>query len=415
MVLTALGLNHDTAPLTIRERLAIVPEQMPNPLYDFIEQTNASEAVILSTCNRVEYYSTLEHQADVMQWLAQRYQISIPELQQYTYLYRERDAVKHMLRVASGVDSMVLGEPQILGQMKQAFTMAQSANTIGPQLSKLFQHVFSVSKKIRTETNIGANPVTMAFAAIDLAKHIFANLAHTRALLIGAGETIELMLRYLKQNQVKELWVANRTLAKAEQVAEQFGAHAVAFNDINTHLAHADIVISATAAALPILGKGSVESALKQRRHKPILMLDLAVPRDIEPEVAQLGDVYLYCLDDLKQIIDQNLQDRRQRAAQAEAMIEFQTECFMQWLNSLDAVNLIRNYRDKMISVRDEQITKAQRMLRLGATPEEVIVQLGRSLTNKFMHNPTITIKQAATDENADLLDAAKVLLALDE
>ena len=318
-----------------------------------------------------------------------------------------------MLRVASGLDSLVLGEPQILGQMKQAFTTAHEAGTVGQLLNRLFQHTFSVAKQVRTDTAIGASPVSVAFAAVSLAKQIFSDLSRHTALLIGAGETIELVARHLHESGIGRIIVANRTVERAHNLAAEFGGYAIALPEIPNHLAEADIVISSTASPLPILGKGAVESALKVRKHRPMLMVDIAVPRDIEAEVRDLEDVYLYTVDDLQSIIDEGLRSRQEAALQAEEIIDVQVGHFMGWLKSLESVDLIRRYRNSAEQQRDQVVEAALRQLQQGRAPDEVLRELGRQLTNKLMHTPCSQMKQAGYDGRTELLDAARELFNL--
>jgi glutamyl-tRNA reductase len=416
MALLAVGLNHKTAPVQIRERVAFAPDQLPDTLRNLVAQANIREAAILSTCNRTEMLCCVDT-ADseiIIEWLRQHREFSANELNPYMYIHPEQSAVRHMLRVASGLDSLVLGEPQILGQLKDAYSTAKDAGTVGTQLSKLFEYTFSVAKQVRTDTAIGASPVSVAFSAVSLSKQIFSDLSKHTALLIGAGETIELAARHLKESGIKRLIIANRTVAKAEALVKELEGYAITLGEIPAHLAEADIVISSTASQLPILGKGAVERAIKIRKHQPILMVDIAVPRDIEEEVGELDDVYLYTVDDLQEIIDEGLRSRQEAALQAEEIIDTQVTHFMGWLRSLDAVSTIRNYRGKIDIIREAELDKAKRMLAQGNDPEKVLTQLARGLTNKIVHTPSAQMKQAGFDGRSDLLDAARELLDLD-
>jgi glutamyl-tRNA reductase len=321
--------------------------------------------------------------------------------------------IRHMFRVASGLDSMILGEPQILGQMKTAYQAALEAGTIGKQLGKLFQSTFTAAKKVRTDTAIGSSPVSVAFAAVQMAQQIFDKLSDQTALLIGAGETIELTARHLTQQGIGRIIIANRTYDKAHTLAMQFNGFAIALSELPNHLEEADIVISSTASQLPILGKGRVESALKKRKHKPIFMVDLAVPRDIEAEVEQLRDVYLYTVDDLKNTIDQNMNSRRQAAEQAEEIIDTQVGHFLAWLRAQGAQTTIQDYRRQAEQIREEALQKAISMLKNGAPPEEALNRLAHSLTNKLIHTPSAQIRAAAENERHDLVAAAREILKL--
>jgi len=411
----ALGINHKTAPVNIREQVAFTPEKLPLALTGILSHSPASEAAIVSTCNRTELYCEL-HANDrdaLIRWFEDFHNIERNTLEPYIYSFTDQDAIKHILRVASGLDSLVLGEPQILGQIKDAYGFASDAGTIGRQLNRLFQHTFSVAKQVRTDTAIGSSPVSVAFAAVSLAKRIFANLSDHTALLIGAGDTIELVARHLKDQNVKHMIVANRTVERAQILAEQFNGEAVALADIPSRLVDADIIISSTASQLPILGKGAVESALKTRKHRPMFMVDIAVPRDIEPEVGDLRDVYLYTVDDLHDVIQEGQQSREQAAEQAEEIIENETQHFLGWLRSLDAVDTIRAYRNKADIIREEALQIAQRQLASGKEPQQVIQDLARGLTNKLVHDPSVQLSRAAYDGRDELLTLAQELFNL--
>ncbi|NKN32180.1 glutamyl-tRNA reductase [Marichromatium bheemlicum] len=416
MKLLVLGLNHKTAPVDIRERLAFGPDIIAGALRDLTGCQDVSEGVILSTCNRTELYCAVEDGAElsVRHWLSQFHGIELERIDPFLYAYAERDAVTHLLRVSSGLDSLVLGEPQILGQVKNAYQTAKDCGTTGKLLGRLFQHTFSVAKTVRTETAIGSNPVSVAFAAVNLARQIFSDLSQQTALLIGAGETIELAARHLHNNGVGRIIVANRTVERAHELAAQFDGFAIALTEIAGHLADADIVIASTASPLPVLGKGTVERALKKRKHRPVFMVDIAVPRDIEPEVADLNDVYLYTIDDLKEVIDENLRSRQAAAEQAEEIIAFHTEEFLAWLRSLDAAGLIQDYRHRGEVLRDEVLARALRQLDAGKPPAEIIKFLAHTLTNKLLHTPSSRLRQAARNGDAEILEAANELFQLD-
>ncbi|GMR08371.1 MAG: glutamyl-tRNA reductase [Gammaproteobacteria bacterium] len=416
MDLLAFGVNHNTAPVDIREQVAFAPERMIEALKGLTSQRHISEAAILSTCNRTEVYCGLTggDASPVLSWFSDYHQLDTQAVKPYVYSHPDSDAVRHMLRVASGLDSMVLGEPQILGQMKDAYSNASKAGTVGKLLSRLFQHTFSVAKRVRTDTAIGSSPVSVAFAAVSLARQIFGELNKQTALLIGAGETIELAARHLYENGIGRMIISNRTLSKAQHLAGDLEAYAIALADMPAHLAEADIVISSTASQLPILGKGSVERALKQRKHKPMFMVDVAVPRDIEPEVDELDDVYLYSVDDLRDIIEENMESRREAAKQAEEIIDTQVTHFMEWMGSLAAVDTLTSYRGNAETLRDETLNKARQQLARGDNPTQVIEELARQLTNKLIHQPTVQIRQAGADGREDLLKAASELFDLE-
>lgn len=417
MAFLALGINHKTASVDIRERVAFTPEQMVEALQQLCSRTPSSEAAILSTCNRSELYL---HQEDlqpdrVLEWLADFHRLSLDELRQCAYVHADEQAVRHMMRVASGLDSLVLGEPQILGQMKSAYAVAREAGTIGPLLGRLFQATFSTAKTVRTDTAIGENPVSVAFAAVSLARQIFSRLENMQALLIGAGETITLVARHLHEQGVRRIVVANRTLERARNLADEFGARAVLLSDIPDELVNSDIVISSTASQLPILGKGAVERALKLRKHKPMFMVDIAVPRDIEPQVGELEDVYLYTVDDLHEVVEENLKSRQGAAMAAEELVSLGADEFMARLRELAAVDVLKAYRQQAERLRDEELAKAQRQLQNGGKAEDVLAQLARGLTNKLLHAPSVQLKRLTADGRLDALAVAQELFALDE
>lgn len=417
MAFLALGINHKTASVDVRERVAFTPEQMVEALQQVCRQTPSREAAILSTCNRSELYMEQDGvDADaVLRWLADYHKLNLDEVRAAAYIYQDEAAVRHMMRVACGLDSMILGEPQILGQLKSAYAVAREAGTVGPLLGRLFQATFSTAKTVRTDTAIGENPVSVAFAAVSLAKQIFSNLGQSQALLIGAGETITLVARHLHEQGVQRIVVANRTLERANVLAQELGAQAILLSDIPQALAKSDIVISSTASQLPILGKGAVESALKQRKHKPIFMVDIAVPRDIEPEVGKLDDVYLYTVDDLHEVIEENLKTRQGAAMAAEEMVVGGTQEFMSRLRELAAVDVLRAFRQQAEKIRDDELAKAQRLLANGAPAEEALAAFARGLTNKLLHAPSVQMKKLTAEGRVDALVLAQQLFALDD
>jgi len=416
MALLALGINHKTAPVDIRERVAFAPERLAEAVSRACEEAKLHEVAILSTCNRTELYCSLEdaRSCDLLRWLADYHQVDIEQLRACTYEHWDQSAAQHMMRVAAGLDSLVLGEPQILGQLKSAFSVSQEAGRLHAELGRLFRHTFSVAKQVRTETSIGQNPVSVAYAAVSLAQHIFADLAQSQALLIGAGETIELVARHLKQAGVRSITIANRTLARALSLAQEVGGTAIEFSQIPEELAKADILISSTASQLPILGKGSVEAALKKRRHAPMFMVDIAVPRDIEPQVAELEDVYLYTVDDLTEVIEENQRSRQDAAQEAEQLIEQGAGQFMRNLRELDAVDTLTQLRSKYSQLADEELARALRMLEQGKAPQEVLKRLAHGLTNKFLHQPSVQLRQASAEGRDDIQALTAELFQLD-
>ena len=418
MSLLVVGINHKSASLALRERVSFAPEQLEAALAQALREAALDEVAILSTCNRTEIFASAGNYEDgwrrALEWLSDYHGLPLDELRDCCYAYPERDALRHMMQVASGLDSMILGEPQILGQLKSAYAVANEAGSLGGELGRVFSHVFATAKQVRTDTAIGENPVSVAYAAVNLTGHIFADLSKTRALLIGAGETIELVARHLADKGVGEIVVANRTLSRARELAEQFRAEAVLLADIPEQLPRADIVITSTASQLPILGKGAVERALKQRRHKPILMVDIAVPRDIEAEVAELKDVFLYTIDDLKEIVDENRKSREHEARKADQIIAASVDAFYQQLRALDAVATVRALREKAEAMRDHELERAQRALAAGDAPEQVLAALARNLTNKWLHSPSSQMRRASADGRSEVIGWSRQLFELD-
>jgi glutamyl-tRNA reductase len=391
--LFTLGLNHQTAPLAVRERVVFHVERLHEALGE-LKSRFAQEAAILSTCNRTELYVAGEGPGELAQWLAQYHRLAPDELQPYLYTLPSEQAVRHAFRVASGLDSMVIGEPQILGQMKQAARAAESAGTLGALLHRLFQRSFAVAKEVRATTPIGAASVSMAAAAVKLAARIFPSLKDQSVLLIGAGEMIELAATHFAAQAPARITVANRTLERAERLARRFNARAVELKTLAEHLHEHDIVVSCTASSLPILGKGLVERALRARRRRPMFMVDLAVPRDIEQEAGELDDVYLYTIDDLAGIVSANLDARRSALEQAEAIIDTQVGRFMDWMRVREGAPLIRALREQADSARREEVQRAIKALERGEDPARVVEALSQALTNKLMHGPTQTLSE---------------------
>ena len=407
MTIYSLGINYRSASLDIREKVVFAPENMTKALQSLIKAIDVTEASILSTCNRTEIYLVTPNDLDnsiekVLDWLASYHKVLPEILLNSFYTFKDENAVRHLMRVASGLDSMILGEPQILGQLKSSYAVAQEAGTVATKLNQLYQQAFFVAKRVRTETAIGQNPVSVAYAGVKLSQQIFSNFKDVHVLLIGAGETIELVAKHLLEKKVGSITVSNRTLRRAEELAEEFGAHAILFSDIPEFLEKADILISSTGSQLPILGKGAVESAIKKRKHKPMFMLDLAVPRDIEPEVANLDDVYLFTIDDLQEVILENMRSREDAADKAKKIIEDGVNEWKKQIKSLDAVAVIRAFRKNIEKTRDIETEKALTSLKSGQDPEGVLKNLARSLTNKLMHSPSRKLKEAGEQGRTD-------------
>jgi len=408
MTIFALGLNHQTAPLTMREKVVFHVERLGEALGE-AKRVLAPEAAILSTCNRTELYLSGERQeekrAAVAEWLAKYHGVDPRELTPCLYALPREQAVRHAFRVASGLDSMVLGEPEILGQMKEAVRSAEAAGTLGTVLHKLFQRSFAVAKEVRTTTQVGAHSVSMAAAAVKLAGRIFPSLKDQKVLFIGAGEMIELCATHFAAQGPARITVANRTLERAEALAHRFNARAIELRELAQCLHEHDIVVSCTASSLPILGKGMVERALKARRRLPMFMVDLAVPRDIEPEVGELDDVFLYTVDDLKGVVQGNQDARRSAVEQAEVIIDTQVGQFMHWMQVRESVPLIRALRDKAEDARRFEVERALKLLAKGDDPKQVLETLSQGLTNKLMHAPTQALNEATGEERRTLAD----------
>ena len=408
MTILAYGINHKTADISLRERIAFSASEIQSALTRLIDsEKKIKEAAILSTCNRTEVYcaTTQSHENTVKNWLASDRQIKQYELDQASYTLWEKDAASHIMRVASGLDSQIVGEPQIMGQVKTAYELARAAGTLGTELNVLSDLSLRVAKRVRTETEIGNHPVSVAYAAVTMAQQIFTDITKTRVLLIGAGKTIDLVSAHMQSAGVTSIDIANRTISNAARIAVRTGGSALKLSQINEKLHRYDVVISSTGSTLPILGKGAVEKACRQRRHKPIFMVDIAVPRDIEPEVQTLSDVYLYSIDDLTEIIDENISNRTKAAEKAEQLIHEGTLNYEQELRVRSSQDLVSRLREGAGNQRDTEVAKALLRIKSGSDPEQVIERLGRDLTNKLIHPPTIAMRTASADNKRALLE----------
>ncbi|RFS96766.1 glutamyl-tRNA reductase [Klebsiella aerogenes] len=418
MTLLALGINHKTAPVALRERVTFSPDTLDKALESLLAQPMVQGGVVLSTCNRTELYLSVEEQDNLQEalirWLCDFHGLNEEDLRKSLYWHQDNDAVSHLMRVASGLDSLVLGEPQILGQVKKAFADSSRGHLNVGELERMFQKSFSVAKRVRTETDIGASAVSVAFAACTLARQIFESLSSVTVLLVGAGETIELVARHLREHNVRKMVIANRTRERAQALADEVGAEVIALSDIDERLKDADIIISSTASPLPIIGKGMVERALKARRNQPMLLVDIAVPRDVEPEVGKLANAYLYSVDDLQNIIQHNLAQRKAAAVQAESIVEQETSEFMAWLRAQSASETIREYRSQSEQVREELTAKALAALEQGGDAQEIMQDLARKLTNRLIHAPTKSLQQAARDGDDERLHILRNSLGLE-
>lgn len=417
MSLLAIGINHNTAPLELREKVAFGPDKLQKALDELREKEQVNGSVILSTCNRTEIYCAVQPSAKshIIQWLSEFHQVDASYLRPSLYVHEEQDAIRHLMRVSCGLDSLVLGEPQILGQVKQAYSESRDLNAVDSAMDKLFQKTFSVAKRVRTETEIGGNAVSVAYAACTLAKHIFESLTQSTVLLVGAGETIELVAKHLASNGCNKMIVANRTRERAQGLAQEFGAEVISLQEIPQHLARADIVISSTASPLPIIGKGMVESAIKARRRQPMLFVDIAVPRDVEAEVSDINDVYLYSVDDLQSIIDSNIEQRKAEAVQAEAIVAEESSAFMVWMRSLQAVDSIREYRHQANEIREDLLNKSLQSLAAGGDAEKILHELSNKLMNKLIHAPTKAMQSAAEQGEPAKLAVIRQTIGLDD
>jgi len=405
MRLFAFGINHQTAPLSVREQVVFHADHLTTALRELVDRRPVQEAAIISTCNRTEVYCSTEDPRGAVDWMAGYHRLKTQQLEPYVYQLPQEKAVKHAFRVASGLDSMVLGEPQILGQFKQAVRAAQAAGTLGLLLNKLFQRTFAVAKSVRSETEIGAATVSMASAAVGLAQRIYPSIAEQSVLFIGAGEMIELTATHFAAHHPRRMTFANRTLERAQALADRFLGRAITLNELPSQLAMHDIVVSSTASTLPIIGKGLTESALRARKHRPMMMVDLAVPRDIEGEVGALDDVFLYTVDDLGKIAREGMEVRGNAVTQAEAIIENQVTDFMHWLGNRELVPTIRALRDSAERARRHEMERALRRLAKGDDPRAVIEQLSHALAAKLTHAPTRALAHAREDEREQLAE----------
>lgn len=422
MSITIFGVNHKTAPVALRERLAFPNEIVDKALYSLYQHPLVDGCVILSTCNRTEIYLSYEHQTDYLRlkqsvesWLGQFHHLDVDLYQDSFYWYDGQQAVEHLMSVASGLDSMIIGEPQILGQVKQAYNFAQEQNCLSVQLKKLFQKVFHVAKIVRSETNIGTNTASVAYAACLVARHFFSDTSNLNIMLVGAGETIELISRYLKPHGFNQVIIANRTREKALKLAVDIDAEIISLPDIANRLKDVDIVISSTASPLPIIGKGMVERTLRARNHRKMLFIDLAVPRDVEEEVSQLNNVHLYTIDDLQKTVESNLEQRAIAAKEAQYLIQEQAELFIDWLKTRHAVAYVKQYRSNAESIKRELQIKALNAIRQGANIDDVFAEFSHRLTNKLIHAPTQTLLHAATHDCDDCFKVLSKGLGLKE
>jgi len=437
MALLLVGINHNTANVALREKVAFPSEVVRHATAELLALQKIEEVVIVSTCNRTELYLSLDllsetksvdlrnaeelnEQVDIghfettiRHWLEKFHQLDTDDLQTSSYFHWQENVVRHLMKVCCGLDSMVLGEPQILGQIKSSFAVSRELKAIGLDLEKAFQDAFTIAKEVRTDTAIGENPVSVAFASVRLAERIYSDLPSLSALLIGAGKTIELVARHLSERGVKRIVVANRTLERAVELGTQFAGHGVLLSDIPQQLSQADIVVTSTNSQLPLLGKGAVENACKQRRHRPMVLIDLAVPRDIEPEVAEIPDAYLFTIDDIGDVIEDSVKSREEAAYQAQKIIERGISNYRHHIRSLNAVSTLKAFRNKAEDIRLAELEKALKALEKGESAKEVMDNLARNITNKLIHSPTVKMKIASGEGRDDSLKLIRELFDL--
>lgn len=415
MPLIVWGVNHETAPLELRERFAVRHNNLATALQRVSNSNVLQELVILATCNRSEWYCVADDASSVLTQLSDYYELSLVELQQHAYCYTESTAIDHLLRVSCGLNSMVLGEPQIFGQVKDAYQFANQTGSVGPYMHFLFRHVFAATKRIRQESAIGENPVSMASAALNLAKCIFSDVHQLHVVLIGIGEMTLSALKYFHDSGAASITLANRTRSKAEEHAVPFGATAVGLNALIPSLSKANIVISATSSIEPIITRETLKQAMQTPRQRPLLLLDLAMPRDIAPDADQFDFVYLYNIDDLKQITADGLEKRKMSAKRAEKLIADEVVHYMKLFSERRFAGTIRAYREQVETLRAQEIEKAMRALGAGEEPEDVLQTMARALTNKLMHQPSVQLRQASYHGHVEVLEVAKRILGIGE
>ena len=414
MDLNIIGLNHKTAPLSLRERFVFHTDQISHALLD-LKDKKVSQVAILSTCNRTEIYFNGPKIQIVYQWLANYHHIKLPQLKKYLYHYSNKDALTHAYRVASGLDSMFLGETQILGQMKQAAKISDYAGTQGKFLSHFFQTVFEAAKEIRSRTSIGASNTTIASSIISLTKRIFGEIHQTKIIFVGAGEMTELIAKYFNSHQPKKITIANRSILRGKKLATKIGAETCLLGEINDQIHEYDVVISCTGSQLPVIGLGMIERAIKIRKHKPMLLVDLAIPRDIESETSKLNDIFLYTLDELAQIAQEGINNRAGAVKEAEVIIEIKVNDFYKQNNKKKISPTIVTLRNQFEENRLKEIDKAKKQLKNGKSIDEILESLSNNLSNKFLHHPTQAINDSAANETKEISELLKKIYNLKE
>ena len=408
MSLVTIGMNHKTASLDIREKLSVDKDESAKILKKLHSMPLIDEVFLLSTCNRTELYfeiDDLQYVNNISNWLLRQKGLLIEDFEDNMYSYSDSSVVRHALNVACGLDSMVIGESQILGQFKDAFNEANDAGTIGKNLNRLFQYAFSTAKEVRTDTKIGANSLSIANVAVSLTDQFYDDLSYKNALLIGAGETISIAAKNLRKKNINKLYISNRTLENAKSIAEEVSGRAISLKDIPEKLKNSDIVISAITGNVPLIGKGAIETCLKHRKHKPIYMVDLGVPRNIESEVKELPDIFLYTLDNIQDLIKKNYKTREEAAIDAQHIVDNKVEEYMNWRKSQSAFSIIKLYREDCENIRKTCLDKSLSQLKLGKDPKDVIDQLSINLTSKLSHKPTLALNKAGQTNNRKLIN----------
>ena len=414
MTLHVIGMNHKTAPITVREKFYFPMDKLPLYLQDLLNQGHAKEAILLSTCNRSELYCDTDNVAAVKMWFCAQASTSPAECEESIYCYRDEEAVSHIMQVACGLDSMILGEPQIFGQMKEAFSESCTAGTVGTSFHRLFQQVFTVAKEIRTTTAIGACPVSVASAAAHFVRQHLPTFSHANVLLLGAGDTAMLLLRYLAPHLGKPITIVNRSMEKAMALTQEYGGKALQIEQLGLALQEADVVFAATGSAMPLISCDLLKSVMAGRAEKPLFIMDIAVPRDVDPAAAAVPEVQLYCVDDLKAIIETHWQGREHAAIKARDMIRQKASEFMMWLASLDTVaHTIRAYRSQIEEICGVELAKAQQQLYQGEDPSQVLNTFAEMFTKKLLHTPSVQLRQAGAEGRFELLRFAKQLFAI--
>jgi len=409
MPLFTIGISHHTAPIEIREKVAIARSEYSDRAAELCALPGVEEVVILSTCNRTEIYclSTEAGKQGLVDWVHRANDIPSGELDNHFYHHEGEEAARHLIRVASGLDSLVLGETQIVGQLKDAWQQAHDADSLGKVLDRLFQHTFNAAKTIRTNSGISDHTVSVAYTAVVLARQIFGNLNSQTVVLVGAGEMVQLCGRYLRDHGIAKLLIVNRSREKAEELAVEMGASAMTLDRLGEALPKADILISSTASPEPVIMKADIKAALRKRRHRPMFLVDIAVPRDIDPEISKLRDVYLYTIDDLQQVVDENMQQRSAAAESATADVDESVTAFMRWLSGIRAARTLKKIRDQSHEFEKDLTERALRRLEAGQDASDVLVQLASTLTNKILHLPSKRLREAAESQDYDTLKAA--------